>query len=100
MTNCQDFNIRYGQSQLNSDNAVSRNVVEMHQHPKFQQDAKRYHYDVGIAVVDRHIEFNENVRPICLPMNPIDDDDFLADQVVFLAQAVLPLLTERLSNTL
>jgi hypothetical protein len=36
---------------------------------KKQQDGKAY-FDVGIAIADRHIEFTNYVRPICLPMRP------------------------------
>ena len=32
------------------------------------------YYDVGIAIADEIIEFTDVIRPINLPMLPIDDD--------------------------
>ncbi len=51
-----------------------RSVVQILQHPNYV-NGKPY-FDVGVAVADRIIEFSDFIRPICLPMRPIDDIDF------------------------
>ena len=56
---------------------IQRRIVSTFQHPKYSSG--RPYYDVGVALADYHIEFTEYVRPICLPMMPVDDEDFLAD---------------------
>ena len=63
--------------------AIERKVVKHFQHPKYR--APRAYYDAAIAVVDRVIEFTDYVRPVCLPMTPVDDEDAAADDLVTLA---------------
>ena len=63
--------------------AQERVVIERLIHPQYRQ--RRAYFDAGIAVADRHIEFTDYVRPICLPMRPVDDEDYLADDFVTLA---------------
>ena len=43
------------------------------------------YYDAAIAIADRIVEYTEYVRPICLPMTPVDDEDAFADDLVTLA---------------
>ena len=43
------------------------------------------YWDVGIAIADRNIEFNDYIRPICLPFRPNENPDQLADSHVTLA---------------
>ncbi len=76
---------RLGSSDMidTSEGIIERNVKRYMTHPKYQQ--RRAYFDVGIAVADRHIEFTEYVRPVCLPMSPVDDSDYLADDFVTLA---------------
>lgn len=62
---------------------IERNVIKVVQHPKYRQ--REAYYDVGIAIAHNHIEFTEYVRPVCLPMSPVDDEDYLADEFVTLA---------------
>ena len=66
-----------------SEGFQERQVVQILSHPKYEQN--RAYFDAGIAVADRHIEFTEYVRPICLPMTPVDDEDYFADDFVTLA---------------
>jgi V8-like Glu-specific endopeptidase len=70
---------------------IERNVAKVLVHPKYQQ--RRAYFDVGLAVADRFIEFTEYVRPICLPMSPVDDEDYLADDFVTLAGWELQITT-------
>lgn len=62
---------------------MERNVIKLDLHPKFQQ--RRAYFDVGIATADRILEFTEYVRPVCIPMSPVDDFDALAGDFVTLA---------------
>ena len=65
-----------------SPGAIDRRVTHIYVHPKYTT-GKAY-YDVGIAKVHKLIEFNEYVRPVCLPYLPVDDASHLEDQFVTL----------------
>ncbi len=62
---------------------IERNVARFEVHPKYQQ--RRAYFDAAIAFSDKLIEFTEYVRPICLPMTPVDDEDYLAGDFVTLS---------------
>merc|ERR1712223_72623 len=62
---------------------MERNILKFAKHPKYGQGGA--YYDVAVAEADRIIEFTEYVRPVCLPMTPVDDEDALADDLVTLA---------------
>lgn len=79
----QGFKMRFGATDLWSSQAgVERKVANYYAHPNY--DGRAY-FDVGIVVADKLIEYTATVRPICLPMRPIDDLDALADDFVNLA---------------
>ncbi len=40
------------------------------------------YFDVAIVEVDRRVEYTDHIRPVCLPFMPIDDKDYLADDLV------------------
>ena len=44
--------------------------------------SEKAYFDVGIAITDKPIEFNEYIRPICLPLKPVDDVDYLEGDLV------------------
>ena len=60
-----------------------RKITDYYIHPEFT----RTYFDVGIAVANRIIEFTDFIRPINLPMRPIDDEneDAFAGEFVNLA---------------
>ena len=82
-----NFKIRLGtsnmQKYISGPGMIERTVVSTFQHPKYS--VGRSYFDVGVAKVDYHIEYTEYVRPICLPMMPVDDGDFLSDDLVMLS---------------
>ncbi len=43
------------------------------------------YYDVGLARTERRIDFTDYIRPVCLPSRPVDDPDFLTDDLVILS---------------
>ena len=74
--------MRFGTSDIWDARAgVLRNVVDLKSHPEFN----RAYFDVGIVVADKILEFTDYIMPVCLPMNPIDDVDALADKFVSIA---------------
>jgi hypothetical protein len=44
--------------------------------------SEKAYYDVGFAIADKPIQFNEFIRPICLPVRPVDDVDYLEGDLV------------------
>ena len=67
--------------------AIQRKVLSWSQHPKYVSG--RAYYDAAVAVADQLIEYTEYVRPVCLPMTPVDDDDAFADDLVTLAGKIM-----------
>ena len=74
--------MRLGVSDLKDETAgVRRKVVKSFTHPKYVSPP---YFDVGVAEADEVIEFVNKVRPICLPMRPIDDyDAFVGKLILF-----------------
>jgi hypothetical protein len=55
--------------------------------PRFDRNLfTAIYYDIGIAVSDRVIEFTQKIRPICLPFQPVDGDDYLEGKLVSLVE--------------
>ena len=64
-------------------NGIGRKVLEYKIHPLYISPLP-YH-DVALAIADAYIEFTDYVRPVCLPFQPIDEEDYWAGQFVTLA---------------
>ena len=60
-----------------------RNIVEFRQHPKYI--STRAYFDVAIAVANIPIDFTDFIRPVSLPMQPIDDENAFEDELVTLS---------------
>ena len=77
--------MRFGEADLsiepNPD--LLRNVKQIMVHPKYQLG--RPYFDVGFAIAKTPIKFSDYVIPICLPMKPVDDVDYLEGDLVTLA---------------
>ena len=67
----------------NSTKGVLRNIASLVQHPKYRNP--RVYYDVAIALANIPIDFTDFIRPINLPMTPIDDENAFADNLVTLS---------------
>ena len=68
---------------IHSPGGIERRVAEIMFHPKYKPG--KVYYDVGIAVADEIITFNEFIRPVCLPYLPVDYNDHLTGKFVTLA---------------
>ena len=60
-----------------------RSIVKFLQHPKYL--ATRAYYDVAIVVADIPIDFTNFIRPISLPLQPIDDENAFEGESVTLS---------------
>ena len=70
---------RLGVSALwNARGGIKRKVVDYSIHPKY---VKPPYMDAAVAVTDKFVHYLNNIRPICLPMLPIDDPDIFAGEV-------------------
>ena len=68
--------MRLGTSDLaNVKSGTKRKVIEAFKHSKYRSAP---YFDAAIIQSDVNIEFTKWVRPICLPMCPIDDEDYFA----------------------
>ena len=65
---------------INSTDTFGRRIKDVFVHTKYRPG--RAYFDVGIAEAYTLIEFNDFVRPVCLPYLPIDNDNFLAGEIV------------------
>ena len=74
--NAGTYYMRLGTSELSNVRAGTiRNVVTAYVHPKYEGVP---YFDAAIYLSDVNIEFTKWVRPICLPMRPIDDENAFA----------------------
>ena len=67
----------------NSSLGTMRNIVDFLQHPKYI--VSRAYYDVAVAVTDILIDFTDFIRPINLPLQPVDDENAFQDEAVTLS---------------
>ena len=49
-------------------------VVEVRLHPNFRFTPQADRYDVAVLVLDRQVQYKDNIKPICLPQK---DTNFL-----------------------
>ena len=54
-----------------------RRVEDIFFHPKYVPG--KVYYDVGIAVANKPMDFNDYIRPICLPYLPVDDENLFSE---------------------
>jgi hypothetical protein len=59
-----------------------RRVIDIIFHPKYKPG--KLHYDVGIALASKTIEFTDYIRPVCLPYLPIDNDNRFKEEAALL----------------
>ena len=74
--NAGSYFMRLGTSELSNvrDGAIRR-VVKAYKHPLYRGVP---YFDAAIYEADVDIEFTRWIRPICLPMRPVDDENALA----------------------
>ena len=60
-----------------------RNIIDFKEHPKYL-DSRAY-YDVAIAVANIPIDYTDVIRPISLPLQPIDDENAYEGESVTLS---------------
>ena len=71
--------LRFGISALwNARGGIKRKVEEFYIHPKF---IRAPYFDAAVAVTDKIVHYVNNIRPICLPMRPIDDPDIFTGKI-------------------
>ena len=71
--------VRFGVSALwNARGGIKRKVEEFYIHPKY---VKPPYFDAAVAVTDKFVHYVNNIRPICLPMRPIDDPDIFTGKI-------------------
>ena len=74
--NTGSYFMRLGTSLLsNVREGTIRKVVNAYTHPKYRGVP---YFDAAIYEADVDIEFTKWIRPICLPMRPVDDENALA----------------------
>ena len=70
---------RFGVSALwNARGGIKRKVEVYYIHPKY---IKPPYFDAAVAVTDKIVHYVNNIRPICLPMRPIDDPDIFTGKI-------------------
>ena len=76
--------MRLGTSDMtDASKGTMRNIVEFLEHPKYLQTIA--YYDVAIAVANIPIDFTDVIRPINLPLQPIDDENAFVDESITLS---------------
>ena len=71
-----NYFMRLGTTVLsNAQSGTKRKVAKAFKHPKYRSVP---YFDAAIYLSDVNIEFTKWVRPICLPMRPIDDENAFA----------------------
>ena len=76
----EKYYMRIGTSELsNAQSGIRRKVLEAYKHP---DHVGVPYFDVAIYLSDVNIEFTKWIRPICLPMRPIDDENAFAGMYI------------------
>jgi hypothetical protein len=76
----------------------TRRIVAIIQHPDYDDDF--VYFDAGIAIAERKVEFSDYIRPICLPVKPVDALDYLTGEIVTLTGFGLDSTTNTLVKTI
>ncbi len=61
----------------------TRRIIEIIRHPDYDWQNGVY-FDAGIAIAERKVEFSDYIRPICLPVKPVDALNYLTGEIVTL----------------
>ncbi len=61
----------------------TRRIVKILRHSDYKSQNGVY-FDAGIAIAERKVEFSDYIRPICLPVKPVDSLDYLTGDFVTL----------------
>ena len=79
--------IRLGSSKVNHDDEtlVQLEALAFIKHPLYKKGQEGLYFDVGVVVTKTPIQFNNFVRPVCLPALPADTLDFLTGHLVTMA---------------
>ena len=68
------YQMKLGTADLKkTDVGAVRNIADYQIHPEYVET--RAYYDVGIAIANQLISFTNYIRPVNLPMSPIDDSN-------------------------
>ena len=71
------YYMRVGVSDLYSADLIGgediRKISDITWHNKYKPGM--LHYDVGIAIASKDIEFTNYIRPLCLPFLPVDNEN-------------------------
>ena len=68
------YQMKLGTADLKrTDEGAVRNIADYKIHPDYVET--RAYYDVGIAIANQLIPFTNDIRPVNLPMRPIDDSN-------------------------
>lgn len=71
------LSVRLGEHDLYDDNdemnPVDVNVRSVRRHDQF--DPRTYRNDIAVLLLERPVEFNDDIRPICLPYDSLRDED-------------------------
>ncbi len=57
---------------------TERGIKEIIIHPQFENNSKSAYYDVALLVLESAVQFDNKIRPVCLPESPSSDADHLA----------------------
>ncbi len=83
------FNVVVGDSILNeTQDDTYRKVYDIKRvevHPKYQIGGDAAYYDVAVVFTKTNIEFNDGVKPICLPDKPVAFPDSREGELVTVA---------------
>jgi hypothetical protein len=59
-----------------------RNITNISVHPGFNRTSEAAYYDVAILTLGEAVEFNDDIRPVCLPAGPMNKADHLTGLAV------------------
>merc|ERR1711884_397670 len=76
--NVNDLVARVGATKIDSVRHVEVDIVSYVKHPKFE-DPKIY-YDIALAKLAKAVTFNRRIQAICLPLEPVGNDNLVTVQ--------------------
>ena len=73
-----DLIVRAGITRIDADRHLEIKIAKSVRHPK-HNDPKIY-YDLALVKLAQKISFNQRIQSICLPTEPVGDDDLVTVQ--------------------